>query len=406
MSSEPAGTTMAIRAERVGKFYPGLTPRGMLRYLWPAPLQPRPDDFWALREVSVEVPRGRVLGLIGQNGCGKSTLLKMIAGLLAPSEGRLEVDGKVAALLELGAGFDPEFTGRENVLLSGAIYGYSRAEMAERFDEIVAFADIGPHLDHPVKTYSSGMFARLAFAVAIQVNPQVLLVDEILSVGDVGFQARCFQRIEALRAAGTTIVFVSHDMGAVQMLCDDVLLLHHGRIIERGPPRQVTDSYFRLLTGGATATGQVRPEPTAAQARARCGDLRITDPQGRPADTLRAGELYVARCRVEFPEAVAQPVISLQLKTMMGFVAYDVNTLLARQPVAAVPAGGRREVAVGFRLNVCAGPYRLGLGIAGVEGDLPRPLGGVAVAFDVMSGQPGFGVANLEAEFRCAEAES
>jgi ABC-type polysaccharide/polyol phosphate transport system ATPase subunit len=400
MSCEAQSVTDAvIRADGLGKFYPETTPRGMIRYLLPVTLRPRPRDFWALRGATFTVTGGRVLGLIGQNGCGKSTLLKMIAGLLAPSEGSLEVTGKVAALLELGAGFDPDFTGRENVLLSGAIYGYTRQEMEEKFEDIVAFAEIGPHLDHPVKTYSSGMFARLAFAVAIQVNPQILLVDEILSVGDVGFQARCFQRIEALRAEGTTIVFVSHDMSAVRMLCDEVLLLDGGRILQRGPPHEVTEAYYRLLTHSKAAQSKVKMLASSARKHVEFGEVLVEDEGGEPVRNFRSGGRYRVRCEITFLERVERPIVSLQLKTVMGFVVYDQNTMFTRQIVPPCSAGDRLEAAFDLRLSVCPGPFRMGVGVASLEGELPRPLGGSELlAFEVLADKPAFGVANLEAD--------
>jgi ABC-type polysaccharide/polyol phosphate transport system ATPase subunit len=211
MSSENLAVEKTlIRAENLGKCYASdLTAARLLRYISPWPMKARENDFWALRNISFSMDTGTVLGIIGRNGSGKSTLLQIIAGLLEPSEGQLEVRGKISALLELGAGFNPEFTGRENIFLSGSVYGQSREKMERRFEDIVAFADIGPHLDQPVKTYSSGMFARLAFSVAIQVDPEILIVDEILSVGDIGFQAQCFRKIEQLREKGTSILFVS-----------------------------------------------------------------------------------------------------------------------------------------------------------------------------------------------------
>src|SRR5271169_2750350 len=205
-------------------------------------------DFYALRDVSFSVVRGEATGIIGRNGSGKSTLLQLIAGTLAPTSGSVGVRGRVSALLELGSGFNLDFTGRENVFLNGAIYGFTHAEMATRMEEITTFADIGDFIDQPVKTYSSGMMMRLAFAVAVNVQPDVLIIDEALSVGDVFFSQKCFQRIREIVHGGATLIFVSHDMGAVQSLCDRALLLSQGSVLFDGAPEDCVSRYFNLHT--------------------------------------------------------------------------------------------------------------------------------------------------------------
>jgi lipopolysaccharide transport system ATP-binding protein len=207
-------------------------------------------DFWALRDVSFEVKRGETIGIIGKNGSGKSTLLQIICGILQPSEGEVNVNGKISALLELGAGFNPEFTGRDNVFLKGAIMGFSRDEMDTRFQAIADFADIGEFIDQPVKTYSSGMFVRLAFAAAINVDPEILIVDEALSVGDMFFQAKCMMRIKKMIDSGVTLFFVSHDVGAIKSLCEKALLLSKGLIIDYDKADKVVEEYFALKVRG------------------------------------------------------------------------------------------------------------------------------------------------------------
>jgi lipopolysaccharide transport system ATP-binding protein len=204
-------------------------------------------EFWALKDVSFDVKKGESVGIIGRNGSGKSTLLQIITGTLAPTSGSATTNGRIAALLELGSGFNPEFTGRENVYLNGALLGFSNAQINEKFDAIAAFADIGEHLDQPVKTYSSGMLVRLAFAVQVQVEPEILIVDEALAVGDALFQKRCFQRIEKLVSNGTTLLFVSHDQESVRTLTNCALFLHKGRPIEWGLSSEVVLSYRKLL---------------------------------------------------------------------------------------------------------------------------------------------------------------
>lgn len=217
-------------------------------------------EFQALRDVSIEIPRGQTLGIVGRNGSGKSTLLQIIVGTLQPSAGEVAVQGRISALLELGSGFNPEFTGRQNVFFNGQILGLSRAQIDERFDEIAAFADIGDFLDQPAKTYSSGMFVRLAFAVATSVEPDILVVDEALAVGDEAFQRKCFARIESLQSQGCTTLFVSHAASKVVELCDRALLLDHGEAIMAHHPKFVIDQYHKLIYAPADRYHSLRDE--------------------------------------------------------------------------------------------------------------------------------------------------
>lgn len=206
------------------------------------------DEFWALRDINLEVQKGQTLGVVGRNGSGKSTLLQILAGTLQPTTGEVNVNGRISALLELGSGFNPEFTGRQNVFFNGRLLGLSHQEIEAKFDEIAGFADIGDFIDQPVKTYSSGMFVRLAFAVAVNVYPEVLIVDEALAVGDVVFQHRCMRRMRALMDSGVTTLFVSHDSGAVKTLCNSAVMLHEGRIYTTGSPNAVIIEYMKLVT--------------------------------------------------------------------------------------------------------------------------------------------------------------
>jgi len=241
-------------------------------------LEPTPyyREFWALRDISFEVKKGEAVGIVGRNGSGKSTLLQIITGTLAPTTGNVAVNGRVAGLLELGAGFNPEFSGRENVFLSGALLGLSRQEVQEKFDEIAAFADIGEYLDQPVKTYSSGMLVRLAFAVHVQIKPDVLIVDEALAVGDALFQKRCFSKIASLRDDGVTLLFVSHDQETVRTLTSRALLLRQGRAVIYGPSPQVIFEFRR----------QMHEEEMLAYAAAMAGEKQIaTKPEHDSADS-------------------------------------------------------------------------------------------------------------------------
>ena len=214
-------------------------------------------EFWALKDVSFEIKKGQTVGIIGRNGSGKSTLLQMICGTLNPTKGCVQTNGRVAALLELGSGFNPEFTGRENIYMNAAVLGLSLEEVNSRFDDIAAFADIGPFIEHPVKSYSSGMMVRLAFAVAINADPEILIVDEALSVGDELFQRKCFSRIEAIRASGATILFVSHSASTISQLCDQAILFNQGQLLLRGKPSYVLKHYHRMLFAKPGAESEV-----------------------------------------------------------------------------------------------------------------------------------------------------
>lgn len=238
---------IAISLKNVSKCFKRYThPVERLKELW-LPGTTEAIEFWALQQVNLEIPKGQTLGIVGRNGSGKSTLLQIIAGTLTPTTGEVQVNGRVSALLELGSGFNPEFTGRQNVFFNGRLLGLSQREIEEKFDEIAAFADIGGFIDEPVKTYSSGMFVRLAFAVAINVEPEVLIVDEALSVGDGIFVHRCMARIKGFQDAGGTILFVSHDIGSINRLCNKCVWIDGGQIREQGEPIEVSKSYQAFL---------------------------------------------------------------------------------------------------------------------------------------------------------------
>ncbi|MEH2025127.1 ABC transporter ATP-binding protein [Nostoc sp.] len=241
------GEKIAISLKNVSKCYKRYThPVDRLKELL-LPAKTYAQEFWAVRDVSFEVIKGETMGIIGRNGAGKSTLLQLICGTLTPTSGELQVNGRVAALLELGAGFNPEFTGRENVYMNGAIMGLSRQEVDERFDQIAAFADIGDFIDQSVKTYSSGMYVRLAFASAIHVYPDILIVDEALAVGDMFFQAKCMARMRQMMDSGVTVLFVSHDIGSVKSLCQRCAFIEHGQLINIGKASLVVDNYLNNI---------------------------------------------------------------------------------------------------------------------------------------------------------------
>jgi lipopolysaccharide transport system ATP-binding protein len=259
-------------------------------------------DFWALRDVNFEVARGESLGIIGHNGAGKSTILKILSNITTPTTGKITICGRIAALLEVGSGFHPELTGRENVFLSGSILGMRRAEIASRFDSIVAFAELDRFIEIPVKRYSSGMYVRLGFSVAAHLNPDILLLDEVLAVGDRAFQQKCKQRIAELHRQGMTMIFISHDLTAVRDICHRALLLDRGQIQADGPTEEVIRRYADVATSQVSfeETAQIRGE----QRRAELTGIEFLDSAGQRCDSIATGQPFT--CRVDF--VVRQPI--------------------------------------------------------------------------------------------------
>jgi ABC-type polysaccharide/polyol phosphate transport system ATPase subunit len=292
--------------------------------------------FWALRDVTVDVPRGSSFGIIGANGAGKSTLLKLLAGITAPTRGRITIDGRLAALIEVGSGFHPELTGRENVFLSGAILGMRQKEIASKLPSIVEFAGVNAFIDTPVKWYSSGMYVRLGFSIAAHLEPDVLLVDEVLAVGDAEFQAKCLRRIRELRSRGVTILFISHDLTTVEQLCDSAVLLEKGEVAASGDPAEVVSVYHRRLTAGQMQSEEY--SDTARDGLLTITSLLLRDPLRPSALTGRTGHpLTVAlRCQVARP----LPPVVVQL----SYYSADGRTLVARTetdaPLDLPPPGG------------------------------------------------------------------
>ena len=277
-------------------------------------------EFWALKDVSFEVKKGETVGIIGRNGSGKSTLLQMICGTLNPTSGNIQTQGRIAALLELGSGFNPEFTGRENVYLNGAVLGLSKDEIDARFKDIAAFAEIGDFIEQPVKTYSSGMMVRLAFAVAINVDPQILVVDEALSVGDELFQRKCFSRIETIRRAGATILFVSHSGGTVVELCDRAILLDTGELLAAGLPKQIVARYQKLLYAPAEKRLQLRVE---IRRSSNCGDTYKADISQDGNNVLEACEAQMLQQELQDSYDPALKPVSTIAYTSYGAIIHD-----------------------------------------------------------------------------------
>jgi lipopolysaccharide transport system ATP-binding protein len=304
----------------------------------PVPLGDAQEDIWALKNVSFDVARGEVVGIIGRNGAGKSTLLKVLSRITEPSAGRVTITGRVASLLEVGTGFHPELTGRENVYLNGAILGMPRQEIRRKFDEIVAFAEVEKYLDTPVKRYSSGMYVRLAFAVAAHLEPEILIIDEVLAVGDMAFQEKCLGKMNSVASGGRTVLIVSHNIGVIKRLCKKCVYLSSGQLVARGPASEVADTYLATLSGSKGTLGVWEAELRGPSAAFQFMTVCTTDENGQSKDTF--GRHESIRIRVSY--TVAQPLpklrLCIQFTTMSGsavFSSYEdssVRTGRPRQP--------------------------------------------------------------------------
>ena len=341
-------------------------------------------EFWALKDVSFDVKKGETVGIIGRNGSGKSTLLQLICGTLSPTNGSVETRGRISALLELGSGFNPEFTGRENVYLNAAVLGLARGEVDERFDDIAAFADIGQFIEQPVKTYSSGMVIRLAFAVAINVQPQVLVIDEALAVGDAAFQRKCIRRIEEISRSGVTLFFVSHDTEAVKKICTAAIYLNRGEIQHQGRAKEVCTEYERDLFGASRGRNEplqtnrleqtnesprIDPELLASNekqygdGRASIVDIRLTSKANRKINVLHAGIDFIVSYKIIFSQRVARPVFGMMITNREGVCIFGANTTGQAASRRDYSAGD--EVAISFSLinNLGPGIYYLTCGV-------------------------------------------
>jgi ABC-type polysaccharide/polyol phosphate transport system ATPase subunit len=322
--------------------------------------QLRRNVTWALRDVSLAIEPGEAVGVIGRNGSGKTTLLRLIAGIFKPSTGRLEVGGDVGSLLELGAGFHPDFTGRENVYMNGAIHGLKRSYVRDRFDEIVAFAELEPFIDAPVRTYSSGMYMRLGFSVATHLDPDILLLDEVFAVGDEAFQRKCFGKILELRERGRTILFVSHAAPAVERLCERAVLLTNGRLEADGSAREVIARYQKLL---ASEEQEAATSHAWGTGEARIADVRVEGSDGTEQRQFVSGGTLVVRLRVEVAEPIAPPRIAIEFRDANG-------GLLGASEIDGDELGwsaGRGEYEVSFdvpRLPLSDGLFRLGVALS------------------------------------------
>lgn len=420
----------AIKVQHLSKKYqiydrPGDKLREVL-HLCSKPLH---REFWALDDISFEVEPGQTLGIIGQNGSGKSTLLQVLAGIMRQTRGDCHVSGKVSALLELGSGFNPEFTGRENVLMNGAILGFDTRQMLDRMEAVARFAEIGDFMDQPVKTYSSGMFMRLAFAVAVNVDPDILLVDEALAVGDLIFQHRCMHRMNHLRDSGKTIVLVTHDLGAITKFCDRAILLDGGRLIEDARPDTAVQKYRALIfererrygefgAAGAGSSGtEIRltreemPVVTTipnidhrfGSGEAAILGLELLDAHGKPTREAFGGEKVVVRISVQFNRDLANPIIGYTLRDRLGVELSACNTSYAER---ALPAAGKGKIFTSdFEIllpHLAAGSFSISPAVA--KGDVLKhdmcDWIDNALVFSIQSGQLIYGALKMDVDVK------
>ena len=320
------------------------------------------DDFWALKEVSHTIQPGSTVGLIGPNGSGKTTLLKIIAGILRPSEGSVTTRGRIAALLELGAGFHQELTGRDNVYLNASILGLTRKETDKVFDDIVAFSEIEDFIDTPVKFYSSGMFVRLGFAVAVHVDPEILLVDEVLAVGDEGFQRKCMDKITAFQHDGRTIVFVTHVVDQVRKICSEALMLQQGQVVISGTAEEAVKEYRKLLLAKDVALATATPTHELEIA-----SLEVVPAPGRTTATVEPGDDLTIQVDLKTNAAVTDPVVAVTLHDQHGTLMYTESTSSLERPLGAID--GRRRLLFTLRhLPYTSGKYYVTVGATSADG--------------------------------------
>ncbi len=355
------------------------------------------ETYHALQDVSFDVKKGETVGLIGTNGAGKSTLLKIITGVLTPSRGEVEVVGKVSALLELGAGFNLEYTGLENIYFTGTLMGFTKEQMDAKVPQITEFASIGDYIHQPVKTYSSGMFARLAFAMAINVEPDILIVDEALSVGDIYFQSKCFKKMDEIKKRGTTVLLVTHDMSSVVKYCDKVVVLNHGQVVKIGNPKEMVDIYKRLLVGQYDASLDGKKDLTKAgttsnkegetstkhrwmdaltlheenliygSGKAEIVDFGFFDEKDQITPLILKKSEFKIRMKVEFHEDVEYPIFAFTIKNVRGEEVCGTNSMFERLEIPLAKQGETYEITFTQKANLQGGEYLMSFGCTGYE---------------------------------------
>ena len=339
-----------------------------------------PKKHYALNGVDLQIHAGETVGIIGTNGSGKSTLLKIITGVLNPTEGQVMVEGRISALLELGAGFNMEYNGIENVYLNGTMMGFSRKEIDAKLPAILEFADIGDYVNQPCKTYSSGMFVRLAFAVAINIEPEILIVDEALSVGDVFFQAKCYHKFEEFKKMGKTIVFVSHDLSSISKYCDRVYLLNKGTMLGEGSPKKMIDAYKRVLVGqyeepeteenDLTNDAQNPELLEYGTKQAEITEFYITDDHGVRTNAILKDSQFTIHMKVAFYDHIPAPIFAFSIKNAIGVEITGTNTMVEKAFLDCAEPGQKKEITFTQRMSLQGGEYLLSLGLTGYRGDI------------------------------------
>ena len=347
-------------------------------------------EHYALSDVSFEVKKGETVGIIGTNGSGKSTILKIITGVLNPTGGKVDVSGRISALLELGAGFNMEYTGVENIYLNGTMMGYSKEEVDAKLQMILDFADIGDFVNQPVKTYSSGMFVRLAFAVAINIDPEILIVDEALSVGDVFFQAKCYHKFDEFKNAGKTILIVSHDLGSIAKYCDRAVLLNKGEKMAEGEPKEIIDLYKQVLVSQAENRELTDEQPTVSEDDSMDGegrwkdtlmlnpnvldygdkqaeiiDFAIIDDKNRITNNIQKNTDFRIRMKVKFHKDIDEPIFAFTIKDLQGTEVTGTNTMYEQVNFGLVKAGEEKVIEFSQNMNLQGRNYLLSFGCVG-----------------------------------------
>ena len=412
--------TTALRVENVSKQYRiYATPGDRLKETLTRGRLKKHREFWALKDISFEIEKGTTTGIIGPNGSGKSTLLQIITGTLEPTHGEVWHEGKIAALLELGAGFNPEFTGLENTFMNASLMGFSRRETEALLPEIERFAEIGQFIHQPVKTYSSGMYVRLAFAIAISASPDILIIDEALAVGDAIFQHRCMRRVKQMQESGVTIFFVSHEPGAVRALCSRAILLNGGKMIADGSPPDVLSRYQKIIMAREEEYEAAAPEPMPELAEAEPPIEEVGDASLRPVfrhgdgsaevlsaellnaadqriEMVESGEPVAVRFRIRFENDVEDPVFGFLIRNRHGIHIYGTNTDLQALHFGAVGPGEIFEITFRFECWLAPDSYSITVASHSLDAISFDWLDG-AVFFRVISGATMEGVVNLEA---------